>query len=103
LVEDKREKKREKEREIMASGGDSTGGATFDFNKMLQGLQEYVQSVQGYLAKLESATGGTVDLGNMFNMQFHMQIMSQYIEAVSNTLSAVHTEMITMARATKGG
>lgn len=82
---------------------DGSGSASFDFTKMLQGLQDYVQSVQGYLAKLESATGGTVDLGNMFNMQFHMQIMSQYIEAVSNTLSAVHQEMVAMARATKGG
>lgn len=87
----------------MSSAGDGAGGASFNFNKMLAGLQSYVTSVQGYLAKLESATGGTVDLGTMFNLQFHMQVMSQYIEAVSNTLSAVHQEMITMARATKGG
>lgn len=76
--------------------------ASFNFNKMLEGLSNYVQQVQTYLAQLESATGGTVDLGMMFNMQFHMQIMSQYIEAVSNTLSAVHQEMMSMARATKG-
>lgn len=75
---------------------------SFNFDKMLQGLSSYVQQVQTYLSQLEAATGGTVDLGMMFNMQFHMQIMSQYIEAVSNTLSAVHQEMITMARATKG-
>jgi hypothetical protein len=78
------------------------GPASFDFSKMLQGLSKYVESVQTYLSKLEEATGGNVNLGVMFNMQFHMQIMSQYIEAVSNTLSAVHSEMITMARATKG-
>lgn len=80
----------------------SDGAASFNFNKMLSGLENYVQSVKAYLSKLESATGGTVNLATMFNMQFHMQIMSQYIEAVSNTLSAVHSEMITMARATKG-
>jgi hypothetical protein len=75
---------------------------SFNFTQMLQGLSKYVQSVQSYLSQLESATGGTVSLGLMFSMQFHMQIMSQYIEAVSNTLSAVHNEMITMARAVKG-
>lgn len=78
------------------------GPTSFNFNQMLEGLSKYVQSVQTYLSKLEQATGGGVNLGTMFNMQFHMQIMSQYIEAVSNTLSAVHNEMITMARATKG-
>jgi hypothetical protein len=82
----------------MASGGP----ASFNFNQMLQGLENYVQSVQTYLSQLEQATGGTVNLATMFNMQFHMQIMSQYIEAVSNTLSAVNNEMVTMARATKG-
>lgn len=81
------------------SGG---GPASFNFNSMLQGLENYVSSVKSYLSQLESATGGQVDLATMFQMQFHMQIMSQYIEAVSNTLSAVHNEMITMARATKG-
>lgn len=80
----------------------SDGPASFNFDKMVQGLEKYVQSVKTYLAKLESNTGGTVNLATMFNMQFHMQIMSQYIEAVSNTLSAIHNEMVTMARATKG-
>jgi hypothetical protein len=75
---------------------------SFNFTEMLSGLNKYVQSVQSYLSQLEQATGGTVNLATMFNMQFHMQIMSQYIEAVSNTLSAVHNEMITMARSTKG-
>ena len=78
------------------------GRASFDFDKMLKGLEDYVDSVKTYLHQLESSTGGTVNLATMFNMQFHMQIMSQYIEAVSNTLSAVHNEMVTMARATKG-
>ncbi len=75
---------------------------SFNFSQMLEGLQKYVDNVQTYLHELESATGGNVNLATMFNMQFHMQIMSQYIEAMSNTLSAVHNEMITMARATKG-
>lgn len=83
----------------MSSSG---GAAAFNFDKMLKGLETYVGSVKTYLNKLESATGGTVNLSTMFNMQFHMQIMSQYVEAVSNTLSAVHNEQVTMARATKG-
>lgn len=82
----------------MADGG----AAAFNFNKMVEGLEKYVKSVQNYLSQLEQATGGTVNLATMFNMQFHMQIMSQFIEATSNTLSAVHNEMVTMARATKG-
>ncbi len=83
---------------------DTGGGgvASFNFNKMLHGLELYVSSVKAYLSQLEKATGGTVNLGTMFQLQFRMQIMSQYIEAVSNTLSAVHNEMTTMARATKG-
>ncbi|MCP5469553.1 MAG: DUF5407 family protein [Chlamydiales bacterium] len=80
----------------------SGGPASFDFNQMIQGMGKYVQNVQTYLHQLEAASGGTVNLATMFNMQFHMQIMSQYIEAVSNTLSAVHNEMMTMARAVKG-
>lgn len=82
--------------------GGGAGGASFNFNEMLQGLQSYVSSVQQYLAKLEHATGGTVNLSTMFQLQFRMQIMSQYVEAVSNTLTAVHQEMMTMARSTKG-
>lgn len=76
--------------------------ASFNFQEMIEGMGKYVQNVQQYLHQLEQATGGTVNLATMFNMQFHMQIMSQYIEAVSNTLSAVHNEMMTMARAVKG-
>lgn len=80
----------------------SGGFASFDFQKMLTGLQHYVSAVKTYLSQLEHATGGTVNLATMFNMQFRMQVMSQYVEAVSNTLSAVNNEMVTMARATKG-
>ena len=80
----------------------SGGPASFNFQEMIAGMGKYVQNVQQYLHQLEAASGGAVNLATMFNMQFHMQIMSQYIEAVSNTLSAVHNEMMTMARAVKG-
>ena len=75
---------------------------SFDFNKMLSSLGSYVQNVQTYLNELEGSSSGNVNMGTMFRMQFQMQIMSQYMEAVSNTLSAVNNEMITMARAVKG-
>ncbi len=80
----------------------ASGGASFNFNKMITGMDTYVNNVQTYLTELEGATGGSVNLATMFRMQFQMQIMSQYVEAVSNTLSAVNNEMMTMARAVKG-
>lgn len=83
-------------------GGTTTSCSAFDFNKMLAQVCDYVEGVQTYLTELEKSTEGTVDLGTMFNLQFRMQILSQYMEAVSNVLTAVHTEMITMARAVKG-
>jgi len=80
----------------------SGGPTSFNFDKMLTSLGNYVQNVQTYLNQLESASSGSVDMATMFRMQFQMQIMSQYTEAVSNTLSAVNNEMMTMARAVKG-
>lgn len=79
-----------------------TGVPTFDVNKMIDGMAKMVSNVQTYLNQLEQATGGSVALGRMFHMQFMMEMMSQYIEAVSNVLQAIHSEMMTMARATKG-
>ena len=78
------------------------GDVSFNFNAMLKGLQSYTDKVKTQLKKLESSTGGTVKLGTMFKLQFRMQLLSQYTEAVSNTLTAVNQEMVTMARATKG-
>ncbi|SYX08524.1 hypothetical protein C834K_0035 [Chlamydia poikilotherma] len=82
--------------------GSGSSCSAFNFNDMLNGVCKYVQGVQQYLTELETSTQGTVDLGTMFNLQFRMQILSQYMEAVSNILTAVNTEMITMARAVKG-
>lgn len=77
--------------------------AGFDFNAMIDNLNVYVDAVKNYITQLEQkSTGGTVDLGQMFQLQFRMQIMSQYVEAMSNVLSAAHNNMMTMARATKG-
>lgn len=88
-----------------SSGGGSRGGVdvqSFNFKKMIQGLEDHVRLVKKYLDELGKSTTGDVNLGMMFNLQFHMQVMSQYIEAVSNVLSGIHGSMITLARATKG-
>jgi hypothetical protein len=71
--------------------------------EMQQQLAQYTENVNKMIADLKAAgQGGAVNLGTMFQLQFQMQQMSQYVEAVSNTLQAVHQEMMTMARATKG-
>lgn len=75
---------------------------SFNFSKMIDGLSAHVNLVQKYLADLNKSTTGDVNLGQMFKLQFHMQVMSQYLEATSNVLTAVHTEMVKMAQATKG-
>lgn len=92
-----------------AGGGTGSPGTTtpascsaFSFTDMLNGVCKYVKGVQDHLKELETSTQGTVDLGTMFNLQFRMQILSQYMESVSNILTAVNTEMLTMARAIKG-
>ncbi|AAF38928.1 hypothetical protein C6H88_00190 [Chlamydia muridarum str. Nigg] len=76
--------------------------SALNFNEMSEGVCKYVLGVQQYLTELETSTQGTVDLGTMFNLQYRTQILCQYMEASSNILTAVHTEMITMARSAKG-
>jgi hypothetical protein len=79
------------------------GPTSFDFNQMIRSLETYTSQVKNYIAELQKqSTTGTVDLSKMFALQFQMQIMSQYIEAMSNVLSATHQEMMSMARAVKG-
>jgi prefoldin subunit 5 len=72
------------------------------FQQLLTSLATYVSQVNTQVQQLQQGQSGSVDLSTMFQLQFRMQVMSQYIEAVSNTLSAVHQEMMSMARATKG-
>lgn len=80
-----------------------SSSTSFNFNDMIDKLTAYTDAVKKQMAELSSkSTGGNVDLATMFKLQFQMQMMSQYIEAMSNVLSSVHQEMMTMARATKG-
>jgi hypothetical protein len=80
----------------------SASKVEFDFQRMIAALNAATKSTSAALEQLGSSDSANVDITTMFQLQFQMQLMSQYIEAVSNTLSAVHNEMITMARATKG-
>jgi hypothetical protein len=63
-----------------------------------------IQAAKDVRAELAIQPGGASadDLGRMFHMQFMMEMMSQYIEGVSNVLQSLHEEMASMARATKG-
>ena len=80
-----------------------TVDTSFSFKDMIDHLGAVVGKVKEYLNALQSSPeGGNVDLGVMFKMQFHMQMMSQFVEACSSTLTAVHQEMMGMAKATKG-
>jgi hypothetical protein len=81
---------------------DGATGVSSDFDQTVAALQQYQQQAQAALQELQTASSGGVTLGTMFHLQFQMQMMSQYIESVSNVLQAVHNEMITMAKATKG-
>jgi hypothetical protein len=65
---------------------------------MLAGLRQYTGQVDQSMQQPQDAgSGGSVNLETMFQLQFRTQTMSQYLETVSNTLSAMHNEMITMA------
>jgi hypothetical protein len=76
---------------------------SFDFNQMIRSLEDHTKEVENYISEFQKqSTTGEVDLSKMFALQSQMQIMSQYIEAMSNVLSSVHNEMIAMLRAAKG-
>jgi hypothetical protein len=82
--------------------GQPPQGSVLSFEQLIASLATYVSQVNAQVQQLQQGQSGSVDLSTMFQLQFRMQVMSQYIEAVSNTLSAVHQEMMSMARATKG-
>jgi hypothetical protein len=94
-------------REAQATAGRSTTTPPTDeasLDGILGSLKKEVATDERELEQLkkEADAGGSVSPAVMLQLQFQMQQMSQYIEAVSNTLSAIHQEMMSMARATKG-
>ena len=74
------------------------GGQAFDFVKI---TSDQVAKVGNELDGL-NASNQDVSSAGMFKLQTQMQVMSQYIEATSNTLSAVHSAMVGMAKNVKG-
>jgi hypothetical protein len=69
---------------------------------------ELIAAIERHSAELKAKidtlkkSGGQIDPGAMFELQFAMQTMSQYMEACSNVMSALHQSMMSMARAVKG-
>jgi hypothetical protein len=72
-----------------------------DVTKMVAELNQAKSELKTLLAEAKSHDG-SVSIETMFKLQLQMQVMSQYVEAVSNALSAIHQAMLAMARATKG-
>lgn len=81
------------------------GNVTFNYKDMLAGLNAYMQRVKDQIADLKSKSTdslGQIDPGAMFELQIAMQTGSQYIEACSNVLSAVHQSIMKCAQAIRG-
>lgn len=65
-------------------------------------LESYESRVNELQQELENLSGSNISIAQEMKIQFQMQVLTQYIEAVSNTLSEVNQEMLTMANAVKG-
>jgi len=99
--------------EVVGRASARFGGATTpttnptniaSLQQILATLQSHQEAMEQQLAQLRKldAAGGTVEPSVMFELQIKMQTASQYIEGCSNVMSAIHNEMISIARATKG-
>ena len=67
-------------------------------------IEDYKKRVIILLENLQnqSKNNGTVDLRKMFELQYAMQMISQYIEQTSNEMSTIHNLMMLLARSQKG-
>ena len=66
-------------------------------------MAQYRQKIQELVAEIEAAEkDGHVGIGKMMELQMQMTMMSQYVEATSSVLQAMHQQMMSMARAVKG-
>jgi hypothetical protein len=72
------------------------------FEQLQAAMAAQIAQINTLSQQLQQGQSGSVDPAAMFQLQFRMQVMSQYIEACSNVLSAIHQQMMSMARATKG-
>jgi hypothetical protein len=72
------------------------------FEQLQAAMAAQIAQINALSQQLQQGQSGSMDPAAMFQLQFRMQLMSQYIEACSNVLSAIHQQMMSMARATKG-
>ncbi|HUC61109.1 MAG TPA: DUF5407 family protein [Alphaproteobacteria bacterium] len=74
-----------------------------DIAALQRQMTEYQQKIQELVAEIEAAEkDGHVSIDKMMQLQMQMSLMSQYVEAVSSALQAMHQAMMSMARAIKG-
>lgn len=74
-----------------------------DIAALQRQMTEYQQKIQELVAEIEAAEkDGHVSIDKMMQLQMQMSLMSQYVEAVSSALQAMHQSMMSMARAIKG-
>ena len=74
-----------------------------DIAALQRQMTEYQQKIQELVAEIEAAEkDGHVSIDKMMQLQMQMNSMSQYVEAVSSALQAMHQAMMSMARAIKG-
>jgi hypothetical protein len=72
------------------------------FEQLQAAIAAQIARINTLSQQLQQGQSGSVDPAVMFQLQIQMQVMSQYIEACSNVLSAIHQQIMSMARATKG-
>lgn len=74
---------------------------SFDFQTLIQFITDRTNTVKTKLNEIKSQ-GSSVSIGDMFEMQFDMNMLSQASEASSSIISAANTAILSMARNTKG-
>jgi hypothetical protein len=84
--------------------GSVANAPSVNFEDLQTGYHQNAEKIQAKIQELKDrATDGRgVDTQAMYELQIVMQTGSQYIEACSSVLSAVHQAMMSMAKATKG-
>ena len=82
---------------IAAAENPAASGAASNFSQLISGLGQSVDQIQQGLQQIQDNMSGDISLGMMFQLQFAMQTMSQYIQSVSNVLTAINQELVAVA------
>ena len=71
------------------------------YEDMIKRVENRDRIIENLLNQMKK-DNGTMNLSSMMELQFRMQMMSQYVEAVSNLMTEVHNAMMTLIRGIKG-